>query len=252
MSSATYVNERGLEQPDLESSSDRYALRFSGRVGRYLLERQEQLTLELCEPWKGGTVLDIGGGHGQLVGPLAREGYRVTVLGTDPSCQQRPRHEVGREGYRALTGDLLDPPLRDKSVDVVLAFRIMAHVTSWQRLLAAAARVARHAVIVDFATTDSLNSIAPMLFKLKKGFEGDTRQYGMMSRAEVGDELTSLGLPLLASRPQFFWPMALHRMGKLPFLSRGLEAPASWLGLTSRLGSPVILRAAREGSLPSS
>ncbi|MBK5256061.1 MAG: class I SAM-dependent methyltransferase, partial [Vicinamibacteria bacterium] len=50
------------------------------------------------------------------------------------------------------------------------------------------------------------------------------------------------GFALRARRPQFFWPMALHRALKTPLLSRALEGVAAGLGLRTLLGSPVIAR----------
>jgi len=52
---------------------------------------------------------------------------------------------------------------------------------------------------------------------------------------------------LAARRPQFFWPMALHRALRSPALARGLESFAAQLGLTRRFGSPVLFRAEPRG-----
>jgi len=46
--------------------------------------------------------------------------------------------------------------------------------------------------------------------------------------------------------PQFFWPMALHRLSNSAGFARALERVPRALGLTARLGSPVLLCAARE------
>ena len=45
-----------------------------------------------------------------------------------------------------------------------------------------------------------------------------------------------------ARRPQFFWPMAIHRGLSSPALSRALEKTAGGLGLRALFGSPVIAR----------
>ena len=51
-------------RPDVETASDDYARRFSGPVGEWFLDVQERACLDLLRPWRGGTVLDVGGGHG--------------------------------------------------------------------------------------------------------------------------------------------------------------------------------------------
>ena len=50
-----------LEEPDVETSSEGYAHRFSGQVGRYFLEVQAAITLEMLAPFPGARVLDVGG-----------------------------------------------------------------------------------------------------------------------------------------------------------------------------------------------
>jgi hypothetical protein len=60
-----------MEAPDLETSGDEYATRFSGEVGRYFLDIQEQSVIDLLKRVPGRTVLDVGG-HGQIAIPLRR------------------------------------------------------------------------------------------------------------------------------------------------------------------------------------
>ncbi len=55
------------ETPDIETASDSYAQRFAGAAGRYLLAEQDAAIRAVLADWRGGTVLDVGGGHGQLV-----------------------------------------------------------------------------------------------------------------------------------------------------------------------------------------
>src|SRR3989304_7049322 len=97
------------EPPDIASSTDEYAARFGGPAGEYLLEVQNRAVMGLAHPWRGGRVLDVGGGHAQLCGRFLDAGYAVTVLGSEPSCFIRPRRIFG-ERVRCVEGDLLEPP----------------------------------------------------------------------------------------------------------------------------------------------
>ena len=102
-----------MEHADVESSSDAYARRFSGAVGAWFLEVQARATLDLVGGLPGRPplrVLDVGGGHGQLAGPLADAGHAVTVFGSAESCRGRVQALVdsGRVGFS--TGDLLRLP----------------------------------------------------------------------------------------------------------------------------------------------
>ena len=173
------------EDADVETSSEGYARRFAGPVGHFFLERQAQATIALLRPFPGASVLDVGGGHGQVTGPLVEAGYEVTVLGSDVSCEARVREWTGSGRARFVSSDLLAPPLPDRSFDVVLSYRLLPHVARWPDLVAALCRLARRAVVVDYPTRRSVNAVADLFFGLKKGVEGNTRPFTVFSDAEV-------------------------------------------------------------------
>jgi SAM-dependent methyltransferase len=239
------VENIGPEGPDLESSSEAYAQRFAGPAGEYLLDVQTRIVLEMLRSWPGARVLDVGGGHAQTAVPLSAAGYEVTVLASSRAALARLHCRAPH--VQMATGDLCDPPFEAHSFDVALALRMMSHVSSWRRLLVGLCRVAKHAVVVDFPTPLSANALSPLLFGAKKGLEGDTRRYAMMRRREVRRQLAAHGFGDVVERPQFFWPMVLHRALQRPEVSRGLEAWVQRVGLTALLGSPVIIRATRMG-----
>jgi SAM-dependent methyltransferase len=235
------------EDADVETSSEGYARRFAGPVGRFFLERQAEATLALLRPFPGASVLDVGGGHGQVTGPLVEAGYDVTVLGSDASCEARVREWTGAGRARFVASDLLAPPLADRAHDVVLSYRLLPHVRRWPELVATLARLARLAVVVDYPTRRSVNAAADLLFGLKKGVEGNTRPFTVFSDAEIEGAFAGHGFCPTGRRPQFFFPMALHRGLGSAGVARTLEGAASALGLTRALGSPVILRLERRG-----
>lgn len=235
----------GREDADVETSSAGYALRFSGPVGALLLDVQARTTLDLLRGFAGASVLDVGGGHGQLVGPLVDAGHTVTVFGSDAKCADRVRPWIDRGRAEFRSGDLLALPFDDRSFDVVLAFRLLPHVRRWPDLLAGLTRVARRAVIVDYPTARSVNALAGATFGLKKGVEGDTRPFRVFKDSEIAAAFAARGFRSAERQPQFFFPMALHRMLGSAALARALEGAARRTGLTSLFGSPVILRAER-------
>jgi 2-polyprenyl-3-methyl-5-hydroxy-6-metoxy-1,4-benzoquinol methylase len=232
-----------LAYADVETSSADYARRFAGPVGEWFLAVQTRLTLELLAGFRGASLLDVGGGHAQLAAPLAEAGFDVTVLGSDDACAERlrPLLDAGRVRFRS--GDLLRSPFADNSFDVAVAYRLLPHVDDWRALLAELCRVARRAVLVDYPTRRSLNAFSDALFGFKKRVEGDTRPFRVFGEAELRQAFESAGFALTARRPEFFWPMALHRGLRAAAASRGLESLASASGLTAGFGSPVIVRA---------
>jgi len=235
------------EDADIVTSSDAYALRFAGPVGTYFLEVQAKATLELLRPWPGATLLDIGGGHGQVTGPLVDAGYDVTVVGSDPACEARVREWTTTGRARFATGDLLQVPFRDRSFDVALSYRLLPHAQRWRELVSELARLARAAVVVDYPTTRSVNAVAGWLFDLKKGVERDTRPFTVFRDVEVEDAFAERGFSPTGRRAQFLLPMALHRAARSAGLARALEGAGAALGLRRAFGSPVILRLERRG-----
>jgi 2-polyprenyl-3-methyl-5-hydroxy-6-metoxy-1,4-benzoquinol methylase len=233
--------------PDVETSSAAYARRFQGSVGSWFLEVQARLTLELLRPWPGARVLDVGGGHGQLTGPLIEAGYEVTVLSSDASCRARVGPWIDGGRARFEVGDLRHPPFSARSFDAALSFRLLPHLADWPALVAGLCRMARRAVILDYPTRRSVNTWAGALFEAKQRLEGDTRPFRVFDDREVEEAFAAHGFQATARRPQFLLPMALHRGLHLAVLSRGLEAAARGLGLTRRWGSPVVLRAEPRG-----
>jgi hypothetical protein len=172
-------------------------------------------------------------------------GYRVTTLGSHATCARRvePWTRSARAGFAA--GDLLAPPFPDGSFDVALSYRLLPHVRRWGELAAALARLARFAVVIDYPTRRSVNALAGRTFGLKRGVEGDTRPFRVFGDREIEEAFAREGFTPTGRRPQFLFPMALHRATGSGSLARAVEGVAGVLGLRRAFGSPVILRLER-------
>lgn len=235
-----------LEDADVETSSEGYARRFSGEVGRYFLEVQKEIALEMLAPFPGARVLDVGGGHAQLAGPMVEHGFDVTVVGSDEVCRKRLDRSLPPGSFQFRACDLLDLPFADRSYDVAIAFRLIAHVPRWRELIAELCRVARRAVVLDYSDTRSFNAFSGPLFHWKKALEGNTRSFLLFKPDEVKAELARHGFGRPAARRQFFVPMVVHRTLRSAGFSRTVEWTSRRFGLTRAFGSPVVLRAERK------
>lgn len=235
------------ETADIETSSDDYASRFAGSVGAWFLKVQAEATLQMLADNPGCTVLDVGGGHGQLTLPLLNNSFKVTVLGSSEVCIERIRHYVDSKCCFFQVGNILDLPFPDRSFDVVLSYRLLPHVTRWREYLAELARVARHVVMLDYPEERSINSLTPYLFSFKKNLEGNTRTYTIFRQDEILEAFEELGYQCADRYAEFFLPMVLHRKLKVPKISSGLERMSRLVGLTGWFGSPVILKLVRSG-----
>ncbi|MCS6771249.1 MAG: class I SAM-dependent methyltransferase [Kiritimatiellae bacterium] len=238
MASQTFSS--GPELADVETASASYAARFAGDVGRWMLERQERLVLEALQRAGARSVLDVGGGHGQLARPLADAGYDVTVLGSESICAARIADLVQSNRCRFVVGSVIALPFADRSFDAVVTVRLLAHCERWRMLIRECARVARRVVIVDYPVAGGFNLLAPFLFEAKKKIEQNTRRWRNFRHGEVAEAFRQFGFEPERRTGQFFWPMGLHRaIGRLG-VSKALEWAPERLGVSARFGTPVI------------
>jgi hypothetical protein len=100
-------------------------------------------------------------------------------------------------------------------------------------------------VLLDYPSSRSANVLSQQLFALKKGIELNTRPFMLFTPRQIQVAFADHGYTVAAKRPQFLFPMALHRWVNQAGLSRAAEIPGRWLGITGIFGSPVIVRADR-------
>ena len=118
------------------NSSEAYASRFAGAAGRYMLSIQEQGVLRLLSDLPGdATVLEVGGGHAQLAGPVARQGRRVTVLGSTEACRVRLEFDLAHGRVAFMASDFGTLPFAEQSFDAVLSVRLILMWTLGKSLL---------------------------------------------------------------------------------------------------------------------
>jgi SAM-dependent methyltransferase len=235
-----------IEDADIATSSEDYALRFTGAVGRWFVETQTRITLRLLGALPmGASVLDVGGGHAQITPALVEAGYRVTVVGSDSACGARlqPWLSAGRCRFEVV--DLRALPYPKDSFDAVVCFRLLAHSVCWTDLIGELCKVAAQSVVIDYPSSRGANIVSSRLFGMKRGIERNTRRFITFSPRQIHSAFATRGFAVRAEEPQFLFPMVLHRLTNQVFISRAAEVPPRLLGLTRRFGSPVIVRADR-------
>ncbi len=227
---------------DVDSATERYASRFAGPIGEWMLDIQEAALSQLLDLPPGSTILDVGGGHAQLTPLLLRRGYVVTIHGSCPSAQGRAAHFIEQQDCSWSEGPLDRLPYPDRFFDGVISFRILPHVDDWRALLAELCRVARAHVIIDYPSSRSVNAISGALYGAKKGIEQTTRPFTVFRDHDIRSILREGGCLTHEEVRQYLFPMAAHRALGSPTLSRTIEGTMRALGLTRVLGSPVIVR----------
>ena len=236
------------EDADIGTSSDDYARRFAGEVGRWFVATQSRLTLKLLQALPAGaSILDVGGGHAQIAPPLIEAGYEVTVVGSDPVCSARLEPWIAQGRCRYQTVNLQRLPYPEHSFDAVVCLRLLPHSIAWTGLIQELCRVARRSVVLDYPSSRSANAFSTRLFRLKRAIELNTRHFLMFTPRQIDSAFREQGFAVREERPQFLLPMVLHRLTNHASMSRIVETPGRLLGLTRWFGSPILIRADRRG-----
>ena len=136
-------------------------------------------------------------------------------------------------------------PFADNEIDIVIGVRLLCHLSDWELVLQEMCRVAALAVVFDFPTKRSLNALTPIMFKLKKRIERNTRHYESFWPSAFTKLLAAHGFSAIRRRNQFFLPMVLHRVLGGSVVAKSTERACRLLGLTTCFGSPVIQIALR-------
>lgn len=225
--------------PDLESSTQEYATRFSGKIGAWFLNRQSEATQSLL---KGDNlnILDVGGAHGQNIETLRRLGHRITIFSSEGCSTSLIDNALADNLIEYHTGDLLKLPFEDNSYDVVISYRTMSHMENWPEFIAEMSRVAKSRVIIDYPTVYSFNIFYRILFRAKRRIEKNTREFNTFTTKSIAQCFKRNGFELESKFRQFFLPMALHRLFGNPVVSTVTETIFAFVGLTELFGSPLI------------
>ena len=232
--------------PDVVTASEDYASRFYGEVGAWFLKVQESAVLEFIADDRSISILDAGGGHIQLAAPLCELGYVMTLHGSAESCRQRMDANPLTRGCAFLVSSPSALPVEDRAFNTVLSFRLFAHYEDWQALVRELCRVADRTIIIDLPSTSAINLFGPLLFRLKRRIEKNTRHWQSFRVAEVVDACRDYGWRVEAQFKEFFLPMVFYRILRSRRLAAGFEGIFRALGLTQLFGSPVILKLTRE------
>lgn len=231
--------------PDVVSSGDAYARRFAGRAGRLFLDRQEEVIAGALADKQGVSILDVGGGHAQLSGPLSARGHQVTVSGSTAACGDRLSRDPRNADVAFRVAALDRLPFESQAFDTVISIRLMAHVADWRAFLGELCRVAQQSVVIDYPDLASVNALSFATFALKRWVEGDTREYRNFTAAMLTREFARHGFRVRGVERQFVLPMALHRALRAPALLSRAEQASARIGLTRRFGNPGVMRADR-------
>ena len=130
------------------SAAREYFNRVAGRLGKSFCPGRTWTEIGplLAQLVPHVVVADLGAGEGWLSQLLARRAEKVIAVDNSPKMVAFGRAEAKKKGIPNLEyrlGDLSDPPLPARSVDLVILSQALHHVPKPQQALAAAAKLLR-------------------------------------------------------------------------------------------------------------
>ena len=127
----------------------------------------------------------------------------------------------------------------------MISFRFLPHEDEWAAAIGEMSRLAKKVIIVDYPDIRSFNIFYSIMFKMKKAYESNTREFLTFNRKSIKNEFCKNGFCQLIFKPQFFFPMVIHRALKSGVISSLLEAFPKIIGLNKLFGTPIIVKASK-------
>jgi hypothetical protein len=88
----------------------------------------------------------VDGGHGQNVEMYYLKATSLTVFGGDENCGLL-LNDVSYDKFKFITGNMFLFPFDDGEYDLILSYRIMAHIGDWRRFVKELHRVSNTLVV---------------------------------------------------------------------------------------------------------
>lgn len=135
---------------ELPWTGERYVPQLRGNIA---LEHLHRYALA-SEFVKGKRVLDIASGEGYGSEMLSRAAASVVGVDLDPGAVEHAQKKYGKENLSFKKGNCEQIPLSDHSVDVVVSFETIEHLTNHEKMLSEVKRVLTPDGILIVSTPD--------------------------------------------------------------------------------------------------
>jgi 2-polyprenyl-3-methyl-5-hydroxy-6-metoxy-1,4-benzoquinol methylase len=172
--------------------NQRFARRLANRYRKRGLDTTAQKMVEFLRELgiEGATILEIGGGVGELEIELLQAGAaHAQNLELSPAYEQQARTLAGQAGVQGRIDwrihDLAQDPAAVVPADLVILHRVVCCYPDYERLLGAAADHARRALVFSYPPRNLLSRAFYRVFNLvmrltRSGFRGFAHPPGAM------------------------------------------------------------------------
>ncbi|MFQ5968449.1 MAG: class I SAM-dependent methyltransferase [Acidimicrobiia bacterium] len=179
---------------------DKHYRSLHGRVRLYVIE--QHLASHL--PGPPAAIVDVGGGAGNQSIPLARRGYRVTIVDSSPSMLERAERVLASQPPEVAARVTLveaagedAPGVLDERFDAVLCHGVVPYLSDPSGMLDALAGLARpHGLVSIVGKSQAGLVVRPALDGRWRealsqfGAEGEINRLGRQTRADSIETLT--------------------------------------------------------------
>jgi ubiquinone/menaquinone biosynthesis C-methylase UbiE len=223
------------------------ALRFSGPIGRLLLDDQHAILSEALAPLTNRTIVDVGSGTGRAALALAAGGAKVHALDASAEMLQvaRARAAEARLAVRFSLADAHALPLGDRCVDAAVCLRVLMHAVDWRQCVAELCRVSRWRVVTDYPAAMSLAMFESVARRLWQQTGRPVEAYRVLTARDVASAFDAHGFRIVQIRRQFVLPTRFHKRVNRAGFTRRVEGALASVGLLRLFGSPVTIVAER-------
>ena len=211
------IGRKKSDNLKLEWTGERYVPQLRGSIGLEHLHRYAYA----CQLVTNKTVLDIACGEGYGTEMLSRSARRVYGVDNNRKTIAHAKNKYGSYRVKFLEGSCQSIPLSDGSVDVVVSFETIEHITEHEKMLGEIRRVLRPGGVLiisspDKEQYDALQPTANRFHQKELGLaefesllEGSFKNCRFFGQRTVsGSEIYGLG-----TRPQ---TQAVFEFGSLP------------------------------------
>jgi 2-polyprenyl-3-methyl-5-hydroxy-6-metoxy-1,4-benzoquinol methylase len=195
--------------------NQRFARRLANRYRKRGLDNTAQTMVEFLQGLdiEGATVLEVGGGVGEIEIELLKAGAaRAQNLELSPAYEQQARQLAGQAGVQGRIDwrihDLAENPGAVAPADLVVLHRVVCCYPDYQRLLGAAADHARRALVFSYPPRNAVSRAFYGVFNLvmrltRSSFRGFAHPTGAMLAV-----LEDHGLRRTHERRSHIWQVA--------------------------------------------
>jgi 2-polyprenyl-3-methyl-5-hydroxy-6-metoxy-1,4-benzoquinol methylase len=195
--------------------NQRFARRLANRYRKRGLDNTAQTMVEFLQGLdiEGATVLEVGGGVGEIEIELLKAGAaRAQNLELSPAYEQQARQLAGQAGVQGRIDwrihDLAENPGAVAPADLVVLHRVVCCYPDYQRLLGAAADHARRALVFSYPPRNAVSRAFYGVFNLvmrltRSSFRGFAHPTGAMLAV-----LEDHGLRRTYERRSHIWQVA--------------------------------------------